>query len=116
MDNVMFIGWNNPRQGREAMAGELFGSCLAYFGAQKEAGNIESFEPILLSSHGGDMNGFFLVKGDAEKLDGMGKTDEFMKIAMQLGYALQGFGIIRGWHGDNLMQLMGKWTEMVSQG
>lgn len=113
MHNVLFLAWNTPKQGREGLAGELFASSIGYWTEQQKAGKIDSFEPVLLSQHGGDMNGFFIIKGEGTKLHELTNSEEFTKLAMQMGFALDGFGLINGWHGDELMNIMGKWTEMT---
>ena len=112
--NALFLGWNRPIVGREALANELFASWIMYWATKQEAGVIESFEPVILSYHGGDMNGFMWVKGSSEALADLRHSEEFTKLAMQTNHAVQGFGVIDAWHGDSLMELMGQWGEMVS--
>ena len=77
-DHALFIGWNRPIPGREGGAMEAFQSGLAYFAKKVEAGEIESFEPVVLAAHGGDMNGFILVRGDSDKLTKLRDSDEFL--------------------------------------
>ncbi len=64
----LFIGWGEPRAGKEAAAGKVFGEAAAHYTALQAAGEIESFETVVLGAHGGDLNGFFLLRGDPEKL------------------------------------------------
>jgi hypothetical protein len=115
MSNTLFFGWNRPVAGREKQAMELFQSSLAYWGKKKEAGQIESFEPVLLTNHGGDMNGFFLVRGEAEKLDAIAHEKEFITLVMNLALAVEGFGTIRGYAGDSVMNLMQEWGNLIQQ-
>lgn len=113
MYNALFMGWNAPKTGRERQAGELFGVVLDYLGREQKKGTIDSVEPLLLSVHGGDLNGFFLIRGDGEKLSALRESDEFMKVVMQAGFCLDGFGVIPAYQGEALNELMGKWTQMV---
>ena len=63
-DSALFVGWNQPARGREAGAVAAFGEGVQYFGELAARGEIESFEPFFLDAHGGDLNGFFLVRAN----------------------------------------------------
>ena len=56
-------------------------------GLQSE-GKIESFEPVILSAHGGDLNGFIMIKGDAEKLAKVRADDVFGDLAIEANYSV----------------------------
>ncbi len=115
MSNTLFFGWNRPVAGREKQCMELFTSSMAYWGKKQEAGEIESFEPVLLRSHGGDMNGFFLIKGQPEKLDAISHDKEFITLVMNLQLAAEGFGVIRGYAGESVQNLMQEWGGLIQQ-
>jgi len=115
MANALIIGWNKPVAGREKQAMELFQSSLAYWGKKQEAGLIDSFEPVISQAHGGDMNGFFLIKGDPAKLDAITHEKDYVQLVMQLGLAIEGFGAVRAYHGDRLQELMQGWGELIQQ-
>ena len=76
--NVIFFGWNRSIPGREQMSAEHFQEFLGYLGGLQQAGAIDSFEPVLLSPHGGDLNGFFLIRGDNEALNALQASDEWL--------------------------------------
>ena len=63
-NHAIFIGWNRPVAGREQQAMKLWGKCMEYYGKLLADSRVESFEPVLLSPHGGDLNGFILIRGD----------------------------------------------------
>ena len=86
--HCLFIGWNRPVAGRETNAIELFTTTVKFF-QSKVGKDIDSFEPVMLSVHGGDMNGFFLLRGDAEKMDKMRQQDDFMEVVSQIAYNLE---------------------------
>jgi len=60
-NQALFLGWNRPARGREEQAMKLWGKTMEYYGKLQAEGRIESFEPVLLTAHGGDLNGFFLI-------------------------------------------------------
>lgn len=67
-DSALFIAWGPTYPGREHEAHELFEETTAIFEKLVEAKEIESFEPVLLTPYGGDVTGFILVHGEADKL------------------------------------------------
>ncbi len=115
MSNTIILGWNRPIPGREKQAMELFQSSLAYWSKKQEAGQISSFEPILAALHGGDMNGFFVVKGDPAKLDSLMHEKDYVELVMSLGIALEGFGAVRGYSGERLSEIMQSWGGLIQQ-
>lgn len=56
-ESALFVGWGQPVRGRE------------------KDGSIESFDPVLLNPHGGDLQEFFLIKGSAQGLATMMASD-----------------------------------------
>ena len=76
-DAGLFIGWGEVVRGREAEAVETFNATVEYFAGLQAEGAIESFEPVFLELHGGDLNGFFLVRGEAAQLAALRVDEEF---------------------------------------
>jgi hypothetical protein len=111
--NVVFVGWNRAVPGREAASMELFQDFNQYLGGLQGAGTIDSFETVLLAAHGGDLNGFTLIRGEAGKLAAMQASDEWMKFNTRAGLVLEGNGTVNGATGDMVMQWMGVWTEVM---
>ena len=113
MSNAIVMGWNRAVPGREKQAMELFQSSMAYWEKKKSAGDINSFEAILMNAHGGDMNGFFLIKGDPAKLDKLTHEKDYVELVMKIELALDGFGAVRGFEGNRLMELMQSWGGLI---
>ena len=61
---ALVIGWGPVVPGREQKALQVFGEAIQYYTRLQQQGQIESFEPVALEPHGGDLNGFLLVRGD----------------------------------------------------
>jgi hypothetical protein len=113
-DRVLFMGWNRVVVGREKQAMQLFQKCLEYYTKQKKEGRIESFEPVLLSAHGGDLNGFWLLKGSAQKLEEIREESAFVDLIIEAGYCLEGFGVVSGYIGEGLTNLLSRWAKFAS--
>lgn len=109
--NAMFIGWNRPFPGREPGAIETFQGFMSYLRSQQEGRAIESFEPVLLAAHGGDLNGCVLIRGSEAQLDKLRAAEKFTEWVTRGVFNVQGFGVVSGWRGDELsgqMQLYAK--------
>ena len=60
---ALFIGWGQVVRGREKRAVQVFNESVEYWGGLQGDGKIEDFEVVLLTPHGGDLQGV------QEKLD-----------------------------------------------
>ena len=108
-DAVLFVGWNRPKAGREPMAVEMFGSYIGFLTQQVEAGVIESFEPVILEAHGGDLNGMILIRGERSKLDELQRSEEQFAYMVKGQVLLDGLGIVSGFTGEGVMRYMAEY-------
>ncbi len=113
-DRVLFIGWNRSVPGREQQAMQLFQKVVEFYGKLQAEGRIESFEPVILSAHGGDLNGFFLLKGEAEKLRDVRRDVTFLDLTIEAEYCLEGFGVIVGYVGEGLTDAFSRWSKLFT--
>jgi hypothetical protein len=98
----IFVGWNRSIGGYEAAAFEVFQSFLGYLGQQQSVGNIENFETVLLEPHGGELNGFVLIRGDRQKLDAIRRTEEWRDLFMRGVQTVDQLGAVGGVLGDSV--------------
>lgn len=113
-DAGLFIGWGRPVRGREGPALEDFNEAIAYFARLQEEGEIESFEPVLLEPHGGDLGGFVLLKGDAEKLAAIRVSEEFTQMMIRASLLVDGMGVVGADLGERLQRQMAFYTEQIA--
>lgn len=93
----LFIGWNRPYPGKEAEAyGFLLSEGVERIEKYEKDGWFESFEAGGLTAHGGDMNGFIILKGERAKLDELRRTDDFEQFAMKMGTLVDRLGVVPG--------------------
>ena len=112
-DAGLFIGWGEVVRGRETEALEVFNEVLAYYGRLQEEGTIENFEPVFLEPHGGDLNGFILIRGDAENLASLRVSEEFNQFATRATLVVEGFGIVGADLAERLQRQMQFYTEQI---
>lgn len=80
-DTALFVGWGDTHPGREAFAHKHFAEFTEILEGLEAAGEIESFETVLLDPHGGDLDGFTLVRAAPEKLVELWLRDDLNRLA-----------------------------------
>ncbi len=114
----LFIGWGEIVTGREQQAVQVFNEFIEHFTGLQQQGEIDSIEPIGLEPHGGDLYGFFLVRGDQDKLSQLRYADEFVHLAQRAGAVVHHFGVVTAFppevfgrqvqsFGENIRDLLG---------
>ena len=110
----LFIGWGSPRAGKEAAAARIFEEAVAYWNALQAAGEIESVEQVLLTYHGGDLEGFALLRGDPEKLGRLSMAPEFQRLTMRAAVCLDGVGVVSALVDAGVTRAMGEWKGAIA--
>jgi len=111
--NAILFGWNRSIPGREKVSAQHFEEFVKYLGGLQQKGAIQSFDVVFLDAHGGDLNGFFLIKGDSTKLDVLVGTTEWITHITRAELHLDGSGVVRGITGDEIMGRMALWTSLI---
>ncbi|MFO7654586.1 MAG: hypothetical protein R6X25_12315 [Candidatus Krumholzibacteriia bacterium] len=109
--NVLMFGWNRALVGRERMSSEHFAEFVGYLEGLQADGTIASHEIVLLEPHGGDLNGFFLVRGEPDRLDALVGSDEWSRHMIRALMHLDRSGAVRGYGGEAVMQRMQVWRD-----
>ena len=63
--------------------------------------------------HGGDLNGFFLIRGEPAKLDAVIASDAWSTHITRGGMHLEGVGVTRGATGELVMERMALWSKLI---
>ena len=113
--NVILFGWNRSLPGREQLSAEHFGEFTQYLGGLQQAGAIQSFEAVFLTIHGGDLNGFFLIRGENDQLDVLMASEAWSAHILRADFHLQGAGVVRGATGALVMERMAQWMKNIPQ-
>ncbi|MEW5976959.1 MAG: hypothetical protein AB1898_14240 [Acidobacteriota bacterium] len=114
--NAIFFAWNRSIPGRERMSADHFQEFVQYLTGLQQKGAIQSFETVFLNQHGGDLNGFFLIRGETGKLDGLVSTKEWALHMMRAAIHLEGSGAVRGVTGDLVTERMNLWKSAIPAG
>jgi len=114
-DRILFVGWNRVVAGREKQAMKLWLKSIEFYGSLQSNGRIDSFEPVILSSHGGDLNGYMMLRGDADKLAEVQEDETFIDLIVEADYCLNGFGVVPGYIGDSIMDRLSRWSKLFAE-
>jgi hypothetical protein len=114
-DSGLFIGFGLPVRGRERQSIKMFNEVFEYYARLQQEGEIESFEPVLLEAHGGELGGFFLLRGERDKLARIRSSDEFERSTVRAELIVENIGVVGATLGDRLMSQMAMFTEQVEE-
>ena len=114
-DAGLFFGWHRPARGREKAALEVFNASIAYYSKLQADGRIESFEPVFLVPHGGDLDGFILLRGSAEQMAAVLSDEEFERLVGEADLTVDGVGVISALLGEGIARGMGHYNEAIEK-
>jgi hypothetical protein len=114
-DAALFIGWGAVAPGREKKSVEIFGESLRFLTGLVTEGRVASVEPFFLEPHGGDLEGFFLVRGDHDELNRIRAEDGFQRLATRAQVVVQNFGVIAAITGERLNKHMAWFAEAAKE-
>jgi hypothetical protein len=114
-DSGLFIGFGAPARGRERQAVKVFTESFEYYSRLQQEGEIESFEPVILEPHGGELNGFFLLRGDKDKLARIRGSEEFERLTARGELIVEHLGIVGAFLGERLMSQMSVFSQQVEE-
>jgi hypothetical protein len=105
---ALFLGWGPVVRGRELKALEVFRETVEYYGRLQQEGRIDSFEPVLIAPHGGDLAGFVLLRGERAKLDEIRTSEDFERLLVRAASVVDNVGAINAVTGEALAQGMAR--------
>jgi hypothetical protein len=111
--NALFFGWNRSIPGREKLSAAHFQEFVHYLGGLQQSRAIDSYDTVFLELHGGDLNGFFLLRAAPAKLDALLASQEWNTHMLRAGMHLEGSGAVRAVTGDTVNERMAVWTSQI---
>lgn len=110
----LLVGWNRAFPGHEAHTVAKFGEYIGFLTVQVMEKKIESFEPVITRPHGGDLNGFFLIRGERAQLNALQDSDQWKDWEVWGAYHLQGFGVVEVNLGAEIAETMKRFGKLAS--
>jgi hypothetical protein len=114
-DAALFVGWGNAVRGRERQALKVFAEAAEFYTRLQQEGEIESFEPVFLEPHGGDLGGFFLIRGEREKLGRLRTHEDFVRLNARAQLIVDSFGVVGAAVASGIDEQMGFFQAAVDE-
>jgi|SRR5436305_8969841 hypothetical protein len=114
-DRALFVGFGEPVRGREERAVEVFNEWVGMLGRMQSAGRIESMDVTLLDAHGGDLGGFFHIRGSADQCSALMNDDEFRRAVLDASMIVDKFGVVPAVSGEGVSREMEMYAEAVAK-
>lgn len=112
-DAALFIGWGQVVRGREKRAVQVFNESVEYWGGLQSDGKIEDFEVVLLTPHGGDLQGFALLRGSEEQVAALRADEEFQRRTVRADMIVESQGVVDAAIGEGIGRGMAQYQGEV---
>lgn len=113
-EGALFIGWGEPARDKEQKALQVFAEALEYYKKLQDEGKITSFEPVMLEPHGGELEGFILLRGEEEELARVHASEEFNHLQNRVRLFVDHLAIVRGIVGEEMGRQMADYGKSVA--
>ena len=111
--NCIMFSWKKSVPGREKIGAAHFNEFIGYLTQLQKRGDVETFEPVLLSPNGEGPMGFFLIRGSGEKLAQISATPEWQAHVMRATMHLESPSLVHGVCGNGVSNRMELWTSLI---
>ncbi len=108
---ALFVGWGAIIPGREKTAANVLGEAMEYCGRLQQDGQLDSFEAIVLEPHGGNLEGFVVVRGDKDKLAQLRVDDEFVRMIVGVQLVHTNMRVVWAYTGAEMQSLFAMWDQ-----
>jgi hypothetical protein len=114
-DRAVFVGFGSPVRGREERAVEVFNAFVGMFGRMQSDGRIEGMDVSLLDPHGGELGGFFMVRGSEAQCAALLDDEEFRRATIDASLIVDHLGVVPAVIGDGVAREMAMYAEAVGK-
>jgi hypothetical protein len=112
---AIFIGWGETPAGQRQKAAKVFDEAMLFYKRLQQTGEIDSYEPVFLEFHGGDLGGFILLKGDRDKLNRLRMNPEFENLNSRSSIIVNNFGVIDAFFGEELLRRLTEFRKNAAE-
>ena len=106
---ALFVGWGSIIVGREKTAPRVLNDAMQYLQGLQKEGKLDSIDVILLEPHGGELEGFVLIKGNKDFLAKLRVEKEFIEIIVSVQLVHTKVGVVWAYSGAEMQTLFQIW-------
>jgi hypothetical protein len=114
-DFGLFVGFGYPVRGREQKAAQVFSEAVELWARWQQEGQIESWDAAFLEPHGGDLGGFFVLRGDRDAIARVRASDDLVRLSMRAQLTVENFGVVGLETGGRIQEQMGNFMQNAGE-
>lgn len=108
---ALFVGWGSIITGREKAAPKVLMEAMGYLQELQKRGTLDTIDVVCLEPHGGELEGFVLVKGDKDALASLRVNEEFVKMIVAVQLVHNKVGVVWAYTGAEMQSLFQMWDQ-----
>ena len=105
--------WGAPIRGREKEALNVYNEAMQYWAGLQQGGKIERYDVTVLALSGGNMAGFLVVRGTAEQIDSVRRSDEYWQHIARGQLVGSHIGVTTAYVDEGLAQFVGRYQKLI---
>jgi len=105
--------WGDPIPGREKRALNIYNEAMQYWARLQQEGKIERFDVTVLAFSGGDVAGFLVVRGTAEQIASVRRSQEFQQYVARGQLVASHVSVARAYVDEGLAQFIGWYQKLI---
>jgi hypothetical protein len=113
-DAGLFIGWGDVVRGREDRALDVFNETIEFYGQLQSDGRIEDFEVVLLEPHGGELQGYAMLRGSEDQIAAIRRDEDFERLMTKASLIVDDLGYIGAAIGASLARAISIYQEELA--
>ena len=107
--------WGTAIPGREKQAFDSFNETMQYWAGLQQEGKIERLDVTVLAPSGGEVSGFFVVRGTAEQIDSVRRSEEYLQRVVRAALLVSHLSVVDAYVDEGLTQVMSQYQEVLEQ-
>ena len=113
-DAGLFIGWGDVVRGREDRALDVFNETIEFYGQLQSDGRLEDFEVALLEPHGGELQGYAMLRGSEDQIAALRRDEDFERLMTKASLIVDNLGFIGAAIGASLARAISIYQEELA--
>jgi hypothetical protein len=112
---ALCIAWGDAVKGRGKHALEVYAESMQYWERLQKEGQIERYDVTVLAPTGGDVGGFWLVRGTAAQIDSLRRSDEFLRLINRVQLLVTGLRVTDAYVDEGIAKVMSSYQDAVGE-
>jgi hypothetical protein len=112
---ALFVGWGSIVSGREKIAADVLNEAQQYLQRLQREGVIDGADVVLLEPHGGELEGFVLIKGEKEAISRLRTDDMFVHMIVGVQLVHNNVRVVGAYSGAEMHALLKLWDHQEAR-